>query len=54
MGVTVQLERETANAELAGLNKTLHTRSLHEEVRSLWDHMNGGKDDLLYAGPFEQ
>ncbi|KAK9445812.1 putative thioredoxin reductase [Metarhizium brunneum] len=50
----VQLERETANAELAGLNKTLHTRSLHEEVRSLWDHMNGGKDDLLYAGPFEE
>ncbi|EFY89609.1 thioredoxin reductase, putative [Metarhizium acridum CQMa 102] len=50
----VQLERETANAELAGLNKTLHTRNVHEEARSLWDHMNGDKDELLYAGPFEQ
>ncbi|KAK2594512.1 hypothetical protein QQS21_007793 [Conoideocrella luteorostrata] len=49
----VQLERETANAELAALNSTTK-RSVHDEARSLWDRMNGEASDLLYAGPFDQ
>lgn len=51
----VQLERETAAAELAALDGTAAKRSVHEEARSLWEYMNGDADDVLYAaGSFEQ
>lgn len=49
----VQLERETAAAELASWNGTTK-RSVHEEARSLWDRMNGNANDLLYAGSYDQ
>ncbi|KHN99349.1 Pyridine nucleotide-disulfide oxidoreductase, class-II [Metarhizium album ARSEF 1941] len=50
----VQLQREIADRELSDLSRTLGTRSLDEDARSLWDRMNGDEDDLLYAGPFDQ
>ncbi|TWU79064.1 hypothetical protein ED733_008611 [Metarhizium rileyi] len=49
----VQLEKETADEELAGLNRT-GKRSIHDEARSLWDRMNGEEGELLYAGSFDQ
>ncbi|UNI20466.1 hypothetical protein JDV02_006548 [Purpureocillium takamizusanense] len=54
----VQLERETAAKELAALpegNSTaVHKRSVDEHARSLWDVVNGRRDDMLYAGEFDQ
>jgi hypothetical protein len=49
----VQLERETANEELAALDKTAK-RSFHDEARSLWDFMNGPEGELMFAGAFDQ
>ncbi|PHH78483.1 hypothetical protein CDD82_3036 [Ophiocordyceps australis] len=46
----VQLERENAAQELGKVAK----RSIHQEARDLWDHVNGDQGDVLYAGPFDQ
>ncbi|PHH60296.1 hypothetical protein CDD81_1886 [Ophiocordyceps australis] len=46
----VQLERENSVQELGNVAK----RSIHDEVRDLWDHVNGNEGDVLYAGPFDQ
>lgn len=53
---TVQLERETAERELAAFAKAGKPakRSIHEEARSVWNRMNGGSEDMLYAGDFDQ
>ncbi|KAF4507771.1 hypothetical protein G6O67_004234 [Ophiocordyceps sinensis] len=54
--VHVQLERETAEMELAAFDKSGSPakRSLHEEARSVWDLMNGRSDEKLHAGSFDQ
>ncbi|PHH87209.1 hypothetical protein CDD83_9176 [Cordyceps sp. RAO-2017] len=56
----VQLERETAERELAALAKpgaappAKAKRSVDLDLRSVWKTMNGRSDEMLYAGEFDQ
>lgn len=52
----MQLEREEAERMLSAEKKKTKAskRSLEEEVRSVWERMNGDEDDLMYAGKFDQ
>jgi hypothetical protein len=49
----VQLERETANAQIAAYKQE---RDIVEDgdVRALWERMNGKPGDLLYAGEYRE
>jgi len=53
----VQLERENAQAELDAVPEGTPVKrdeDEHEEIRSLWERMNGHPDEILYAGEFDQ
>ncbi|KAG5971162.1 hypothetical protein E4U55_001295 [Claviceps digitariae] len=53
----VQLERENEAADLAalkGAGSAVTKRNAVDEVRSLWNRMNGQSGDMLYAGSFEE
>lgn len=49
----VQLERETANAQIAAYKQERDVVE-EEDVRALWERMNGEPGDLLYAGEYRE
>jgi thioredoxin reductase len=49
---TVRLAREDGDEELRGAETT--KRDLEHAARSLWDVVNGGPEDILHAGEFDQ
>lgn len=55
-GVSVQLERENAAAELDAIpdGGDLAERGDDLEVRYLWERMNGAPGELLYAGEYKE
>lgn len=52
---TVQIAREDGTKDVQdGNNNPMDKRDMHEEVRSLWESVNGSPDEILYAGSFDQ
>ena len=49
---TVRLAREDGEEDIAGPDVT--KRELEHAARSLWETVNGGPSDILYAGEFDQ